>query len=977
MGAPTPELFADGTCGRRLPAGELLQEFRFGQFSPLRQIVGTSEAGVIVGRRRPHEPATRTQSLVASAVVGGRAPHEKRVVAFAELLAGDADSQAAPVESTTVTVPPEQLATAIATGRLSDRYTAWDVELSAATVERLIDGQTAELPATRNGVEATLRVTPLMPIRDPSEGGGGGGGYGGGQGDTGSGGGDLGGGGPGPTVEIQLTHQIPEAELGAWLADPWTEDVDGTRLSLTLSPSNVTDLTGKGQTTVHVRGYKVKVSVKKAPKIDPPPSGGDPPTGGTGTGTPTTTTTTTTTTTPTPDADYDPECEIDPAGDDDVVLAVYFEWVQSWTLTGFSRGRMLQSLALAPQEETTVELFTWDRRTTVFERITETDGETTTENEQKTQDADECMREITRKTEFELSAGGSVDAHYNGGTVQVGVLVNGKIESGTNVDDVVKNTHKTLTEGLHRSVTRIRTRRSSKVTETTESGSEERITRRVRNPNLCHTLNLDYFEVLTHYEVLTRFNEDGMRFCAMIRNPVAERRFAPAFIRRHEGPLRDALLDRALAPGFDALRFLRAREVAVDELGKRRANRPPALTSSPAPTPTPTGGTTEEESAANNYLAALQRAAQMVMDASRRQGLKGALDALDQHLTPSGASLDAGKRWLAQQLFLRSFSQLSMELRELAKETQTLSIREWGPRLEALVPGPMAMPKPSQLNLESQETKQGLLIPVLDKWVKLPADWGWWWGEIKRVGLLEVEDAGLGALVEQFPKVYRDFLEAQKRKADGAAGTQAVDKALQSQDALTEEDRLDNDFPLQDFAVAQERAEVLERHLREHAAHYSFALFQALPPQEQLNHIEQAMAGIEVPFAPGYFQPRAVAQIGPRLLIPLNHQMIPWSITLLSDLRDQIEVPDLTDTVMLPSPGMTIESRLGTCSACEDFIERSREIELRRLGAMAQQAELEAARMQARLKAQQLGDPKPVPAPLVQIEESNGAVPTA
>jgi len=121
---------------------------------------------------------------------------------------------------------------------------------------------------------------------------------------------------------------------------------------------------------------------------------------------------------------------------------------------------------------------------------------------------------------------------------------------------------------------------------------------------------------------------------------------------------------------------------------------------------------------------------------------------------------------------------------------------------------------------------------------------------------------------------------------------------------------------------------VLEQHLREHSAHYSFALFQSLPPQEQLNHIELAMAGVEVPFTPGYFQPRAVGQIGRRLLIPLNDQMIPFAVELLRQLKDDIDVPVLSDTVLLPSPGMTIEARLGHCSAGEDFIEESRAIDL-------------------------------------------------
>jgi hypothetical protein len=55
--------------------------------------------------------------------------------------------------------------------------------------------------------------------------------------------------------------------------------------------------------------------------------------------------------------------------------------------------------------------------------------------------------------------------------------------------------------------------------------------------------------------------------------------------------------------------------------------------------------------------------------------------------------------------------------------------------------------------------------------------------------------------------------------------------------------------------------------------------------------------------------------------------------------------------VLLPTPGMAIESRLGKCSGCEDYLERSRAIELRRLSAVADKEEHEAARLKARLDA--------------------------
>ena len=527
----------------------------------------------------------------------------------------------------------------------------------------------------------------------------------------------------------------------------------------------------------------------------------------------------------------------------------------------------------------------------------------------------------------------------------------------------------------------MKTQRSSKVTETTETGSEQRITRKIRNPNLCHTLNLDYFEILTHYLVKTEFNESGMRFCAMITNPVAERTFGYPFIRQHESPLRDALIDRSLSPGFEAIRLLRARAIALAELKTRReAREQEPLAAPPEKTDKPQTPMTDEESAANNYLAALQRTARTLMADTLSGKLNNALRALGGGTRPGDTDLDAGKRWLAQQLFLRTFSQLSLQLRALAKAGDSPQIREWGPRLDPVMPGPASMPQPSQLNMQPQEVKEGLLSPMMwgpndtdPKHVAHAADWGWWWAELKRVGLMEAEDAGAGAQIEQFSTVYKAFLDGAKQQGTQTEGTKMTKQAQQAQDRLSDEDRLENDFPMRDSAIAQERAEVLQEHLKEHAEHYSFALFQALPPQEQLNYIERAMSSISTGFDPGFFQPRVVSQIGTRLLVPLNDEMIPTAGELLRLLKEGIDVPSQEDTVLLPSPGMTIESRLGRCSAGEDFIEETRTLDLKLRAAQVRQAEAEAARLERRLTATppQLGDPRAQPPELdVRIDGS-------
>jgi hypothetical protein len=955
MGTAEPELFSDGTCGRPLPAGELLQEFRFGQFCPLMRIKGGTQVKVVVGEDvGPSSNGSGSSKRGSVSALSGT----RNAIPFAELLSdlvGSAATTSPPPPI--VTLRQEELATAIASHSLVTTAGILDLDLPPATVANLLVGDPAEVSARLDGQTHTLLVAPEAGLR-PRVGGEGSGPKdpdpkGGGSTPTGGGGGSS----TPSGVVIDRSQEIPEEQLAAWLGKPWVE-IDGYKYLIALNSAQVLELTRGGVTELllQIRNmgntYRIKISVKRA--AEQPDGTGEKAANGQSQD---------------EKDSYDPERVLGSADLDGIVLAVYFEWKQTWTLQGFSRGRLLQSLALAPQEDTTIELFTWDRRKKTLEQSSSTDTEQTMEDEQKTQDSTEILHELTKKDEFELKVTGSLDVQYNGGTVNVKVGVQGGAEKKTNAEDVTRNTTKAIAEGVRKSSAKVRTQRSSKVTETTETGSEQRITRKVRNPNLCHTLNLDYFEILTHYLVQTEFNEPGMRFCAMIPNPVAERAFAPSFIRQHESPLRDALVDRSLSSGFESIRFLRAREIAMADLDERRRNREQQpLAAPPEKTDKPQTPMTAAESAANNYLAALQHTARTLMKDTLAGQLNNALTAIGRHNRPRDEDLDAGKRWLAQQLFLRFFSQLSLQLRALAKAPDGPQIREWGPRLDPVVPGPASMPRPSQVNLQPQEIKEGLLTSAVDKqepglW------WGWWWGELKRVGLFEAEDAGAGAQIEQFSTVYKAFLDGVGQQGADTEGAKMTKQAQQAQDRLSDQDRLENDFPMRDAALAQERAEVLQAHFKEHAEHYSFALFQALPPQEQLNYIERAMSSISTGFDPGFFQPRVVSQIGTRLLVPLNHEMIPSAGDLLTFLKEQIEVPRDVDAVLLPSPGMTIESRLGRCSAAEDFIEETRRLDIELRKAQVRQATAEAKRLEDRLAAQppQLADPH-VPAPRISVD---------
>ena len=245
-------------------------------------------------------------------------------------------------------------------------------------------------------------------------------------------------------------------------------------------------------------------------------------------------------------------------------LAIYLPFEQTWTLLGYSRGMLVNTVTLAPQEELSIEVFSWDRTTTSTEDTSSFEGEQSFENTSTSRDTSDTLHEMTRSSKYslEMSLEASVKivpftSSFNLGT---------GFEEATN--DAVKETVTELREATEKASSRVKISRTSKVTTTREFGSERRTTRRLRNPNQCHTLNIDMWEVLSTYRVETKPSKEGVRLCVLLPNPVF--REIPTFtrhtLRQHASVLKRVLLERELEPGFEAARLLAARDRACDIL---------------------------------------------------------------------------------------------------------------------------------------------------------------------------------------------------------------------------------------------------------------------------------------------------------------------------------------------------------------------------------------------------------------------------
>jgi hypothetical protein len=153
-------------------------------------------------------------------------------------------------------------------------------------------------------------------------------------------------------------------------------------------------------------------------------------------------------------------------------------------------------------------------------------------------------------------------------------------------------------------------------------------------------------------------------------------------------------------------------------------------------------------------------------------------------------------------------------------------------------------------------------------------------------------------------------------------------------------------FPAANILAAQERFDALVRHLRLNADYYAQVIVTDMVSRGQFPVPTELL-----PFSGSVaLQPMTVVRGRLAYEIDLSSSArFASASALLQSVIAAIPNEEETDEVTLPTPGFVIEPKLSSCSACEDFVEESRRIELAVKTAEADQAKWEATRREARL----------------------------
>lgn len=632
-----------------------------------------------------------------------------------------------------------------------------------------------------------------------------------------------------------------------------------------------------------------------------------------------------------------------------VSVAVFVPWTQTWNLEGFSRGALINSLALTPQEEVTIETRSWEYRTRSLEQSSESETEQSFEFNSTAKDSDETVSELTKQHNFNWQIGGSLDVSYQTGVATIQASASATVADALNIVNVAKNSHQQMREQTTKAGAKVRSRRVTRISETVETGREERVTRKLRNTNVTRTLTFDFFETLAKYNVALKFRPERLCLVAFVINPEKRETFTEDFVRQNETSLKNALLEPAVFDGFAGLRMLAAYSAAKQHLSEadKFQKISESATDKNLPADTTGQGASDPPWQPQELavLALLKQIKSALSTVSASPNMDDALNQIDSAQYHQGDPLSElqrkrGQYWLFIQYCSNKFPQILDGLNALNQKADAALKVEDAQTLASVLPDVNATRNLVNLNdMSNQEKEQaGISSAILSALRRLqrPAwDFGYFSDRMKEESLYTANDSGLGGLCQKLVEALH-ALDAKRAEGDTRQDKDlAIKEAEKGQEKSSIADKLTMAFPILELANATERASALLAHLDAHPQHYSYALFQGLGPAEQVARLLQASGNrLKV----GMFEPRVVAMNGHYLAVPLTPLTTAGLSTFVNTLKQALstafaDIENTPDTVILPTPGVNVSSRLGPCSTAEESIEAQQRLELERLRA--------------------------------------------
>lgn len=586
-----------------------------------------------------------------------------------------------------------------------------------------------------------------------------------------------------------------------------------------------------------------------------------------------------------------------------IALLATFE--QVWEPKGYTRGELITTIGLAPGEQLTLELHSWDKT------IYKSDEELTTESElhlaetSNQRDSLTVARETASQTSMSLNVGATIPIKA------VAVTLGGGVSN--QVSKNAKSTAEQTQQRTSDAAYTLKTSRKLNIEVSREVGREQKQTRVISNTNRCHSLSCHYFEIMSNYLVTTRLA--SLEPCLLVPTPRAD--VTSAWVLCHESILKRALLDKVYLPGFDAARTLES-ESAFVVLQKLRGKVPSDFEPELEELLSTIGDAYKELDDNFNTIRGV---------ATMAVALFGADAALPMILHVALATNDLTKlREFLYFIALASDRPVWRSLKRLYKErTAAKPSHPLRAFLTMVNVGDLEVTA-SASAVAKGSAALGLPPTLIEGLIT--------WGFLDLVP----DDAGLSDTLKAVAKRLDEIWSLPAEQGGGApAGFSDVD-----------------------VATAHANFEQLRCHIDDNWLHYAKAMWLDEDADARFLRLQSygAVAGVlgnEVLGFLGHKEAFAVA--APAAITAVDFT------SLIAQVTNDIEAdPPEPWLVSLPTAGSVLETMLGQCDACEDFIRESRLIDLRMQDAKASQEEAEAQRRGMRLAATppDLSDPQTV-----------------